>query len=151
MAKRKTDVFWPDRVEGGKLVTRPVLQILRELEGAQVEVCIRPRRNYTTLNQHRYYRGCVIHLLADAMRDHGVTGRWGGPITDDEAHQMMAAMFLKVTVILDAETGECADIPLSTADATTAQMSQFVDSVKLFARERYGLEIPEAGEQLAFV
>ena len=151
MSKRKTDVFYPDRVECGKLITRPVLQILRELEGQQVEVCIRPKRFYTTIPQHGYYRACVLHLTADAMRDHGVTGRWNGPITDAEAHSMLALAFLRKTVVLDAGTGECMDIPLSTADLTTSEMSAFVDQVKKFAMERYGVEIPDAGKQLAFV
>jgi hypothetical protein len=145
MAK-KTDIFYPDRVVGGRFVTRPVLDLLRELEDQQVEVCIRPRRSYTSLPQMRYYRGVVIRLLAMAMRDRGVNGPHGGPITDEQVHEMCAQRWLRRTVLVDADTGECMEIVLSTAKATTGEMTEYIEAIRQWAMEVFELPIPDPKE-----
>ena len=141
MAK-KTDIFYPDRVVDGRLVTRAVLDLLRELEGSQVEVCIRPKRHYATVPQMRWYRGVCIRLLAMCMRDHGVNGPHGGPITDEQVHQMMAMRFLRETVCVIPETGECMDIVPSTSKITTARMSEYWQAIQHWAFEVFDLTIP---------
>jgi len=145
MAK-KSDIFYPDRVVNGQLVTRPVRDLLRSLEGQQVEVCIRPRRAYTSQPQMRYYRGVVIRLLAMCMRDHGTESPSGGPITDEEVHQMLAGRFLKETVQIDPETGECMDLVISTSKATSAQMTQYIEDVRKWALKVFDLDIPDPRE-----
>ena len=163
MAQR--DAFYPDRIEQGRFVTRQVLQILRQLEGKQVEVCIRERRSYTTNPQMRYYRGVVVFLIAERMRSDGVTGPYGGPITDQEVHELLAAKFLRVSVCVDLDTGECVDYVKSTAKLTTREMSEYIEAVKAWALEMYSrerhndegtttvvpFEIPEANKQITFV
>lgn len=160
----KHNAFLPDRIEDGKFVTRAVLQLMRELNGCQVEVCIRKKRNYTTYSQHKYYRGVVVFLVAEEMRRHGSTGPHGGPITDEECHQLLATKFLRRSLLINAETGESEDYVASTADLTTAEMSDYITSIKVWAhifdREVSNDDgsttikpfiIPEAGEQLTFV
>lgn len=142
MAKRH-DIFYPDRVVNGAFVTRAVRELMREFEDQQVEVCIRPRRARTSLPQHRYYRGVVVAMLVQEMRNQGVQGLHGGPITGEQVHQMMAMKFLRDSVCINEETGECIDVVKSTADLTTAEMAQFVDWVRDWAYEVFGLEIPD--------
>lgn len=142
MAKRH-DIFYPDRVVNGAFVTRAVRELMREFEDQQVEVCIRPRRARTSLPQHRYYRGVVVAMLVQEMRNQGVQGLHGGPITREQVHQMMAMKFLRDSVCINEETGECIDVVKSTADLTTAEMAQFVDWVRDWAYEVFGLEIPD--------
>lgn len=139
----KGDIFYPDRIVDGRFVTAPVLAIMRELNDQQVEVCIRARRKYTTLPQMRYYRGVCIRLLAEHMRKAGVAGTTGNPITDEEVHQMMAGAFLKRTVIVDPETGASMDVILSTTKATTAEMNLYIDSIRAWAMDVFGLDIPD--------
>ena len=145
MAK-KTDLFFPDRVVNGQFVTRQVKDLMRSLENCQVEVCIRPRRSYTSLPLMRYYRGVVIRLLAMCMRDHGTESPSGGPITDEEVHQMMTGRFLKETVLIDPETGECMDVVISTSKATNARMWQYIDDVRKWALKVFDLDIPDPRE-----
>lgn len=145
MAK-KGDVFYPDRIVQGRFVTRQVKDLLRELEDQQVEVCIRPRRAYTSLPQMRYYRGVVIRLLAMCMRDLGATGPYGGPITDEEVHEIMAMRYLRETVLVNPDTGECMDIVPSTSKITTARMVEYVEAVRAYARETFDLYIPDPNE-----
>lgn len=161
---KKRDAFLPDRVEGGHFVTRAVLQRIREFEGQQVEVCIRAKRFYTSTNQHGYYRGVVVFLVAEEMRRHGSTGPWGGPITDEEVHQLLAAKFLRRSILINAETGESEDIVMSTADLTLGEMSEYIEAIKVWAHifdrevslddgttKVIPFDIPEARKQLTFV
>jgi hypothetical protein len=145
MAK-KTDIFYSDRVVNGQLVTPAVKNLLRELEGQQVEVCIRPRRHYASLPQMRYYRGVCIALLGATMRGHGVNGPHGGPITDEQIHQMLAQRWLTKTVLVNPDTGECMDIIQSTAKLTTAEMTQYIESIRAWALEIFELHIPDPSE-----
>lgn len=143
MAAKKTDVFYPDRIVDGRFVTRPVLDLMRELENAQIEVCIRPRRSYTSHPQRRYYRGVVIAMLGLAMRGHGVNGPHGGPITDEQVHEMCAQRWLRRTVMVDPGTGECMDVVMSTSALTTGEMTEYIEAIRAWALDVFGLDIPD--------
>lgn len=145
MAK-KSDVFWPDRVTDGRFVTQAVKALIRELEGCQVEICIRPRRNYTSGSQRRYYRGVCIRLLAMTMRANGINGPHGGPITDEQVHEMCAQRWLRRTVLIDSSTGECMDIVVSTSNLTTGEMTEYIEQVRQWAMETLALDIPDPGQ-----
>lgn len=142
MAK-KTDIFLPDRIVEGRFVTARVKALLHDMEGCNVEVCIRPRRSYTSVPQHRYYRGVVVAMIGDHLRAHGIDGPHGGPITDEQVHAMLAHRFLRATVLIDPDTGECMDIVKSTAALTTAEISDYWDQVRKWAAETLGLFIPD--------
>lgn len=141
---RNTDVFYPDRVVNGQFVTPAVKALMREMENEQVEVCIRRRRAYVTIPQHRYYRGLVIAMIGAALREAGITGPHGGPITNEQAHEVMAAKFLRTTVVIDFDTGDCVDLIKSTAKLTAAEMSEYVDRVREYALNHMDLFIPDA-------
>lgn len=140
---RKGDIFFPDRIVDGHFVTRPVLQLMAELNDQQVEVCIRPRQQYTSLPSMRYYRGVCIALLGEHMRGRGITGAFGGPITNEEVHQTMAGKFLRRTIIVDPDSGECLDVIPSTAKLTTAEMTEYIEQVRGWAMTSLDLDIPD--------
>lgn len=145
MAK-KTDVFYPERIVNGQFVTPAVKALMREFNDQQVEVCIRPRRSYTSLPQMRYYRGVCIALLASTMRGHGINGAHGGPITDEQVHEMCASRWLRKTIYVDTSTGECMDVVQSTAMLTTQEMTDYIEAVRQWAMETFALDIPDPGE-----
>lgn len=142
MAK-KGDLFYADRVTDGAFVTRPVLALLRELEGQQVEVCIRKRRNYTSGPQRGWYFGVVIWLIREEMRRLGVNGPHGGPITDEQVHQMMAQRFLRESVLVNPETGEYLDVAMSLTEITAWRMAEYCEQVRQWASDTLGLHIPD--------
>ena len=143
---KKSDVFWPDRIVDGKFVTRPVLDLMRELNDCQVEVCIRPRRSYTSLPQMRYYRGVCIALLGSTMRGNGINGPHGGPITNEQVHEMCAARWLRRTILISPNTGECMDIVMSTAKLTTGEMTEYIEQIRQWAMETLALDIPDPAQ-----
>lgn len=164
-AKAKRDAFYPERIEGGRFVTRAVNQLMRQYEGKQVEVCIREKRYYTSNPQRGYYWGVVVFLIGERMRSDGVTGPYGGPITDQEVHELLAAKFLRVSVCVNPETGECEDYVKSTSRLTVREMGEYLERVIAWAAETFvrevpcddgsvevrPFEIPEPGTQLTFV
>jgi len=142
MAK-KTDLFYPDRVVNGQLVSRAVRELMRELEDQQVEVCIRPRRNYTSHPQRGWYRGIIIRMITIELRGRGVNGPHGGPITDEQVHKMLAQRFLRESVLLDEETGEYMEVVLSTSEITAARMAEYCDQVRKWAWDTLDLKIDD--------
>ena len=140
---KKTDVFYGDRIVNGHFVTRPVLDLMRQLENAQVEVCIRPRRNYTSNPQRRFYRGVCIRLLAMTMRESGINGPHGGPITDEQVHEMCAQRWLRRTVLVNPDTGECMDVVMSTSALTTGEMTEYIEAIRAWGLDVFGLDIPD--------
>ena len=139
----KGDIFYADRVVDGKFVTRPVLALMREFEDQQVEVCIRKRRNYTSALQKGYYHGVVIWLLCEEMRRLGVNGPHGGPITEEQVHDIMRMKFLREDVVTNPETGEYETIILSTMKITAGRMTDYVEQVRQYAAEHFDLHIPD--------
>lgn len=132
---RKGDIFFPDRIVDGHFVTPQVLNLIAELEDKQVEVCIRERRDYGGLPHHRYYRGRVIALMGERMRD------LGNEITDQELHKKMARLFLVRTV--KNEEGHYEDRVTSTADLSVAEFAFYIDQVREWARENLDLDLPD--------
>lgn len=165
MAKKARDTFYPERIENGQFVTRAVKQLMRQFSGMQVEVCIRAKRYYTTQPQRGYYWAVVIFLIGERMRSDGVTGRYGGPITDQEVHEVMALKFLRFTVFVDESTGECTELVKSTSELTVTEMGEYIERVVTWAVEQFRIhkphddgsveviefDIPEANKQMAFV
>ena len=143
---KKTDVFYSERITDGRFVTSAVKELMREMEGKQCEVCIRPRRNYTSNGQRKYYRGVCIRLLAMTMRESGINGPHGGPITDEQVHEMCAQRWLRRTVVISTDTGECMDIVMSTSNLTTGEMTEYIEHVRKWAMDTLDLDIPDPNE-----
>lgn len=149
MSKGRNEVIYYTRLEDGRFVSRAVQQRMKELEGQRVEVMLRPRRSYRTLPQNNYYWGVVVHLIADHMRELGVEGPHGGPITDQQVHELMAARFLRRSQLVNPDTGEYIDVVVSTSSLTKSEFADYVEQVKSWAMDTFGLEIPAPNEQLS--
>lgn len=136
------------RIEGGLFTSRAVRQLVASLEGANVEVMLRKRRSYRSLSQNAYYWGVVVAMIAEHMRNHGVTGRVGGPIKDEECHDLLRAKFLTVSVLVNPDTGECMDATKSTTELTKSEFGDYLAAVKAWALDIFELDIPDPNEQL---
>lgn len=135
---RKGDIFFPDRIVDGHFVTPQVLNLIAELEDKQVEVCIRERRDYGGLPMHRFYRGRVIAMIGEYLREQG------NDITNQEVHKEMAGMYLRRTVL--DEEGNWVEKVTSTADLTAGDFAAYIEKVREHARFHYDLEIPDSDQ-----
>ena len=103
---------------------------LHTLEG-DVEVVVGKRRNTRTMRQNSYYWGVVIRMIADD------TGN-----SAERVHEAMKHKFLKTIIKMKGEDFESAE---STTSLDTGEFSKdYVDQIKMWARDFLGVEIPEA-------
>lgn len=134
----KGDVFFPDRIENGQFISPQVLRLMAELNGRHVEVCIRERRGYGGLPMHRFYRGRVIAMIGEYLREQG------NDVTNQEVHKEMAGMYLRRTVL--DEEGNWVEKVISTADLADAEFAHYIRQVIEHARFHYDLEIPDSDQ-----
>ena len=125
---------FPGRVTDGgqlKVSDREALsRYLTTLAGRDVDVVVKRHRKDRTSPQNRYYYGVVVAVLADHLG-----------YERDELHEAVAQKFLSLTG---------PDDPLqrrrSTADLTTAEMTDYIEQVRRFASSEFGCYIPDANE-----
>jgi hypothetical protein len=108
-------------------------QLLDIPEGHLVEVILRSLRRQRSLNQNRYYFGCVLALIA---AEHGID--FDSKAEREAMHDAVAFKFLRIS-----------DCPLTgsprrlrTPDFDTAEFSRYVERVRRWAAED-GIVIPD--------
>jgi len=121
------------RVEAGKLKLDhrdEFAALLQRLEGKEIELTLRRYRRQRTPNQNRYLHAVVIPVLAEHC--------------GYDAEEMKTA--LKLRFLRDGD-GELKGLPRvrSTADLTTAEMTEFIDNIRRLATEM-GCSIPSPNE-----
>lgn len=85
---------------------------------------------------NRYYWGVVLKLIATAAEGN----------TKDDIHDAMCDRFLKRKLLLvNKQTGEVTEheVARRSSKLTPEEFTKFVDDVRLFGAEFFGLEIPD--------
>ena len=102
----------------------------KTLQGHELEVIIRKRKSQRSIQQNRFYFGCVVKLI----------GEYCGYDTDD-MHEALAMKFLRID-----------DCPITgvprrkrTPKTNTAEFAAYVDQCIRFGAE-LGVVIPEPGQ-----
>jgi hypothetical protein len=121
------------RVEAGKVKLDhrdEFAALVKRLDGKEIELTLRRHHRQRSPSQNRYLHGCVIPILAKHCG------------YDDE--EMKTA--LKLRFLRDGD-GEVNGLPRvrSTADLTTAEMTEFIDRIRQLAAEM-GCSIPSPNE-----
>jgi hypothetical protein len=121
------------RIEAGKLKLDhrdEFAALVKRLEGAEIELLLRRYRRRRSPNQSKYLHGVVIPVLAEHC--------------GYDPEEMKTA--LKLRFVRDGD-GEVNGLPRvrSTADLTTAEMTEFIDRIRQLAAEM-GCSIPSPSE-----
>lgn len=98
-------------------------------DGEQVELILRKQRKRRSKNQNRYLWGIIYPIVSES------TG-----YTVDEVHDAMKWLFLKV------HRDGLPDTVKSTADLDTAEFTQYIESIKVWAAQEFGAYIPASEE-----
>jgi hypothetical protein len=114
---------------------RMLLEMLRALEGPhRVQWCKHRKRR--TDRQNRMYWPLVVQPFADFLREQGES------YTDDDAHELLKAKFLRVSVA-NKDTGEViGEIPRSTTTLTTEEFYDYVEKCVAWLADMFGIECP---------
>jgi hypothetical protein len=110
---------------------RPALEAwLKTLVGKDVDLSVKRHRKDRTSPQNRYLFGVVYPVLGEHL---------GYEV--DELHEALAFKFLSLT-------GPDEPLPRrrSTADLTTAEMTEYIETIRRFAATEFGCYIPDPNE-----
>lgn len=98
--------------------------ILKGLKGEQV-IKIKTRSKGRSLKENRYYWGVAIQYIAD------YTGQ-----NPNQVHEFYKHEFIPLVKFAD-------DYRLTTTDLTHEQIWDYIDKVRLDAKQRFGILIPD--------
>lgn len=128
-------------VRSGKVVfgRAELASVLQHFEG-EVTVIVQKRKKGVTLPMFGYYFGVVVPFVRECLRDTGTV------LSKEEVHEILKCKFLCEVVMLGNEE---AWRPLSLTEVDRDRVSAFIDDVKVWTYETFGLDIPEPGDQIA--
>lgn len=132
------------QVKDGKL-TRNIPQlteVIKSFEGKEITIKIEKRKKKRSNPQNAYYYGVVISIMRDALKDAGYI------MTNESVHEMLKLRFLKETIMINEDTGECIERIKSTTELSTSGMMDYFTEITIFAAEYFQVQIPEPNEQL---
>ena len=98
------------------------------------------KQNKRSNPQNAYYWGLVIPLLKKAFED------LGHELTAEEVHEFLKAKF-NFKEIINQETGEVNQIPLSTTRLSKSEFSDYIEKIQIFAATFLNLVVPGPGSQ----
>ena len=109
---------------------------INDLRGVyRIEVTrYRPRRSD---RQNAYYWPCMVHPFGSFLRDQGEE------YTDQQAHELLKAKFLRKTVEIK---GERLDVVGSTTELDTSQFNEYLDKVAAWLADMFDIIVPEPSE-----
>lgn len=90
--------------------------------------------------QNRYYRGIVIPMIQQGLKDLGTE------VSMQEVHEYLKAKF-NYTEFINKESGEYERIPVSTTRLNKGGFNDYLHSIQIFAADSLHIEIPDPGTQ----
>ena len=110
-------------------------EVARLFGGHSIEIIIRRKKKHRSVQQNRYY-----WLVASIISDQ--TG-----FTKDEIHSIFKSRFLRTEKVNEC-SGAIYEFVRSTAELTTVEYEEYLDQVRQFASQEFGLVIPMPNEQM---
>lgn len=132
------------RVKNGKFTLSAANEIknfLVPLEGKEVEITLKKARSKRTDRQNRYYFGCVVPIVCEALKD------LGHDLNKVECHEWLKMKF-NYTSVADREGNHIADVPRSTTTLTKTEFGEYIERVAQWCSEMLNITIPEPSEQV---
>lgn len=131
-------------VSEGKLTRNRnlITEAIQSFEGKDVIVKIEKAKRKRSNPQNAYMWSCIIPIMRNALKDAGYT------MTNEAVHDLLKLRFLKETIIVNEDTGECIERVKSTTELSTSQMMDYFSEITQFAAEYFSVVIPEPNESI---
>lgn len=136
-------VEFPCRVTGGRIpatVAEQIAALVRNADGKQIVVSVREVKRTRSLSQNNYLWGAVYPPVVARFREHGTM------VDSEDVHLFCKQHVGKLRRVLVTPDGEVLHSVGSTRHLTTSEFAEYVESVRQFAAERMGINIPSPGE-----
>ena len=118
-----------------------VKERIKLLQDGEYTVEIKKYKKQRSIDQNRYYWGCIVQLVYDGLRDAG----YDEIRNPEDAHDMIKEMFFK-KIIFSKQKGELAMVQSST-NFSTAEFEEKMQSIRQWAQEFLNINIPLPNEQ----
>lgn len=118
-----------------------VKERIKLLQDGEYTVEIKKYKKQRSIDQNRYYWGCIVQLVYDGLRDAG----YDEIRNPEDAHDMIKEMFFK-KIIFSEQKGELAMVQSST-NFSTAEFEEKMQSIRQWAQEFLNINIPLPNEQ----
>lgn len=131
------------RVNNGRIssnATEDIRKFISEYEGKSIEIVLKKARSKRTDLQNRYYFGCVVPIIQEALKD------LGHRLDKDETHYFLREKF-NYKELVNENTGESVKIPQSTTALTKTEFGEYIEKIAQWSAEFLNVAIPEPNEQ----
>lgn len=131
------------RVNNGRIssnATEDIRKFISEYEGKSIEIVLKKARSKRTDLQNRYYFGCVVPIIQEALKD------LGHRLDKDETHYFLREKF-NYKELVNENTGESVKIPQSTTTLTKTEFGEYIEKIAQWSAEFLNVAIPEPNEQ----
>lgn len=119
-----------------------ITEAIASFEGKDVVIKIEKAKKKRSNSQNAYMWGVVIPLMREALKESGHT------MTNESVHELLKFRFLKESILVNEETGECVERIKSTTELSTTQMMEYFMDIQKFALEYFGVNIPDPNEEI---
>ena len=138
----KLEVF--AKVVGNKIVgfnRKEFAKRISIFNGKDIILSVTRKKKTRSNNQNRYYWGCVIPIIKDAI-DNSI----GESSTNEDIHHILKCKFNSKKIVNES-TGEVLEVPMDTKDLITTDFEVYMNECRRFASEFFDIYIPEPNEQ----
>jgi len=132
------------QVTNGKLTRNrnQLTEAIKSFEGNTIAITIDKAKKKRSNPQNSFLWGCCYPIVQNCLKE------TGNNFTIDNVHDLLKMKFLKESVLVNEETGECIERIKSTTELSTTDFCLYVSEIQKFTEEWFGVLIPHPSTEL---
>jgi hypothetical protein len=115
---------------------------IASFEGKNIEITIEKAKKKRSNPQNSYFHGVVLPIVYQCLKDAGHT------LSLLDVKEMLKLKFLKVSVMINEDTGEVLERIKNTSELTTSDFMDFIAEIQIFVSEYFDVQIPDPNENM---
>lgn len=131
-------------VEFGRLKNRQaaksLAKILSQFEGKEIDITVQRHRKPRSKEQNRYY-WAIVGVARNAINEAGNT------LSAQEVHDYFRGEYLREEIHVGE--GNLIERIKSTTELSTLEMNEYIERIRQFCAEMFGVYIPDPEEQIS--
>jgi len=106
----------------------------------EIELTIQSKTKGRSTPQNAYYWGCVLPIVSEALKEHH-----GLFLNSEEVHDFLKTKFNSIEIV--NQDGVIERVPKTTTVLSTADFEEYLENVRRWANDFFGVNIPLPNEQ----
>lgn len=117
------------------------ISAIQSFDNKEVIITIRKATKKRSNPQNNFYHGVVIPIMQNCLKDAGYL------MNNEQVHELLKLRFLKETIFVNEETGECVERIKSTTELSTTDFMSYIQHIQQFALEYFNTTIPDPSSE----